>query len=542
MLLPLTSLDATRESGEQMLEPPAKSGLSPEQRKALERLAFNREKIADPADRALVEELAKKEGISLRPAKGFTQTSEDIRLDPSTLPMLGQVGGQVAGAIMRQPPSSRMALEGIGGTLGTKANELIGVSKPTDIDYILSAAAPVVGNAIGARSRSLIPGAAAAEQQIAAGRMRNLPGMMEGSSAETKAAYDAVKGGDLRLQVPNFNRTVQELATSEATAKKYGVSSPKIGVAVRKTAEELAQSQGGAGAIPGVIPDIPFNDSALLLKRYREKIAGLENKGGEDWGAYKALRKSLFNDLDEAVAQASKPEVFYQVHFPKTNQRFSFATKEEAENLVKMNGAQSGQVQEIIQARGPGVGEAGQRLKLAMAQAKKQIAKDELSEILEKHGVRFETVGTATFETIDPTKVLNKLKDIGWKDAVGGAQYSKVEGMLKQLAAVPKPTSAVQTGIGSSGRLLASGGVGAAAGLTGAMLGAGAVESTAGAVGTAAAAYGAVAAWDAAASLMMNDRGRNVLVKIFKHNRGQLGPKVAQVLQFAATQFQDDTE
>jgi hypothetical protein len=68
------------------------------------------------------------------------------------------------------------------------------------------------------------------------------------------------------------------------------------------------------------------------------------------------------------------------------------------------------------------------------------------------------------------------------------------------------------------------------------------MESTAGAVGTAAAAYGAVAAWDAAASLMMNDRGRNVLVKIFKHNRGQLGPKVAQVLQFAATQFQDDTE
>ena len=73
--------------------------------------------------------------------------------------------------------------------------------------------------------------------------------------------------------------------------------------------------------------------------------------------------------------------------------------------------------------------------------------------------------------------------------------------------------------------------------------GAGAVLGTQGALGGGAAgaltAYAAIKAHDAISNLIMNDAGRNFLVKIFKANQGRIGERTAQMLIFAASQFQN---
>jgi len=323
-------------------------------------------------------------------------------------------------------------------------------------------------------ARRAIPGVEAAEQQIGAELLRGVPSTLPGSQQATQAAYDRLAQlGSPNIPVPNLQRAVTDLFDTERIAKRYGGANATIRRGVMEAARTLT-AQGG---------QMPFQDVSIMLKRYRQKIAGLESKGGEEWGAYKELRKSLFQDM-EAAAQAG------------------------------------GQNAQLVQAQ-----------REAMAAAKAQIAKDELTEAIEKFGVKSITVSGQTFEVIEPTKILNKLKDLDFAGSVGPQQWKGIEKTLKQLAAIPKVNTATGTGVGTTMRAVAMAGSGVIGGAIGTPI----VGGVAGAAGAAV----AIKAYDAAASLMMSDRGRNFLVKLFKANNGRMSERTAQLLQFGATQLED---
>lgn len=453
--------------------------LSADQVEALGRLAQRRGEL-DPERRAMVEALAPEYNIPLPPVQGFSQTKNPRREQMSdvgesarvsALPMGGQLAGGVIG-LMAGGPVGEMVGQSIGGIAGLAANRMLGISRPDSTDVALTGAAPVAGKLATVLGRKAIPGHAAAEQQIGAELIRDTPKLLPGDASATKAAYDKVKAmGSPTLEVPTFSKTVDELADVENTKRKYGAAVPALSRSTTK-AQNTLQAQGGT---------MPFEDASILLKGYRQKVAGLESKGGEEYGAYKALRKSLFADMDAA----------------------------------EKNAAASGQ--------------SVTTLREAMKAAKQSIAKDEFTELLEKYGVRTVESGGQTFEVIDPVKMINKLKAIGFKESVGDAAYAKMEGTLKELAKIPKPDGAGGAGIGTFKRVVAMGGAAAL----------GATHGPAGAFGASMAAAGTIAAHDAAASLMMSDKGRNFLVKMFKANKGRMGERTGQLMQFAASQFQD---
>jgi hypothetical protein len=422
----------------------------------------------------LVESLAEQHQIPMRPVTGMVDLGNPRKEQMSdmgeaakvaALPMAGQLIGGAIGGI---PGQSIGALAGLAG------NKMLGISNPDSMDAALTAGAPVAGKLLTHAGRRAIPGVEAAEQQIGVEMMGKAFQKDPSLKAATTAAYDRVEAlGSPSMPAANFQSTVNKLFDTEVTARKYGAAAPQIRQAV-KAAGETLQAQNGA---------MPFRDVEVMLKRYRQKVSGLEAQGGEVWGAYKELRKGLFDDM--AAAETA--------------------------------GGQSA----------PNV----QAMKEAMAAAKKQIAHDELAELVEKYGTRSVTVNGQTFEIIEPTKIINKLKDLDFAASAGKQAAQKVEATLKQLAAIPKIDTNTGTGVGSAGRAWAMAGAAAAGGAFGQSLTAG--------LGGAAAAYGAIKVHDAVASLAMSDRGRNFLVKMFKANNGRMGERTAQMLQFAATQFED---
>ncbi|MFN3075377.1 MAG: hypothetical protein ABT940_00575 [Alphaproteobacteria bacterium] len=475
----ITTKDATDEVGQPTAQTEGRSRLSQDQVEALGRLAQRRGEL-DPERRAMVEALAPEYNIPLPPVQGFSQIKDPRREQMSefgeaarvaALPMGGQLVGGALG-LMAGGPVGEMAGQSVGGIAGLMANRALGISKPDATDAALTGAAPVAGKLATVLGRKAIPGHAAAEQQIGAELIRETPKLLPGDASTTKAAYDKVNAmGSPTLQVPNFSKTVDELADVEQTKRKYGAAVPSLSRSTTK-AQTTLQAQGGT---------MPFEDAAVLLKGYRQKVAGLEAKGGEEYGAYKALRKSLFADMDAAEKSAAA------------------------------------------------AGQNVTALREAMKAAKQSIAKEEFGELLEKYGVRTIEAGGQVFEVIDPVKMLNKLKSIDFKDSVGAGTYAKIEQTMKELAKIPKPDGPGGAGIGTFKRVVAMGGAAAL----------GATHGPAGAFGASMAAAGTIAAHDAAASLMMSDKGRNFLVKMFKANRGKMGERTGQLLQFAASQFQD---
>jgi hypothetical protein len=449
--------------------------LEPQQLEALKHLVGKRSEL-DADRRALVEELAKQHGIPMQPIKGTMEEIGDAA-KVAALPMAGQLAFGTVGA-MTGNPALVLAGESAGGLIGTKANELLGISKPGIEDYALSAGIPYAGAGLMKLARKLTPGHSAAEQQIGVGELRKMPGMLEGSKQAVDTAYAQV--GNMKLPTANFSATVNDLLSTEAIMRKYGAHNPAVKRAMMATAQELSNNPSG----------IPMSEVNALLKRYREKVAGLEGKGGEQYGAYKALRQGLFKDMDDAVAK--------------------------------------------------GIGTDALLLRQAMGEAKKRIAKDEFTELLAQHGTRHETVLGQTFEVIQPTKLLNKLHQMEFDKSVGKSTFDKISQTLKQLAKIERPSESFRTGIGSEGRAIALAGAGIIGSAAGAEHGAQGVLG--GGAGSALAAYGAIKVHDAVAGLFMSDRGRKFLVKLFTHNKGQVGARTAQVLQFAAAQFQGTGE
>lgn len=458
-------MDATSEDDGQ--------GLAEHQMDALRELVKKRGDL-DPERRALVESLAEKHKIDL-PKVSAPESGLASSLKQAVLPMGGALVGGMAGSVLG--PAGTIGGEVLGGMAGLKANELLGISTPDAVDYGLTVAAPGAGAGLAKAGRRLIPGAQAAEQQIGAEQLKQTPNLIQAPlRAEVQQAY--AKIGQTPLPVPNFQAKASEILSSQANVMKYKAHNPQIKSAMQAVTDTLAKNPQG----------IPMDEVNGLLKAYRLKVEGLDTKGGELYGAYKALRGSLFKDMEQSIAQA-------------------------------------------------GTGSEAMLLREAMGKAKQQIAKDEYVDLIGKYGTKMETVGKATFETIQPTKILNKLRDLDWEKSVGTAQYKKIEKTLKQLAAIPHPSAEMRTGIGSQGRAIAMAGAGIIGAGTGAALGA--QGAMGGAVGSALTAYTAIKVHDAVANLFMSDAGRNFLVKVFKANQGRIGERTAQTLIFGASQFQN---
>jgi hypothetical protein len=472
----ITTVDATY-AAQDPKEESAPSGLNEEQLAALSRLVQQRDKM-DPERRAMIESVAQQNKIPLPPAAGFTDqgnpTKENVSaLAPSILPMAGQAIGGLAGTALA-PGMGSILGQSVGGVAGLAANKALGISNPDSLDAAVTGAVPALGKGLTVGLRRGMPGAAAAEQQIGAELMRGAFAPQPALKQATTAAYEKVEAlGSPSMPVPSYQKTVNTLFETEQTAKKYGGQSPIIRRAVQEAGKTM-EAQNGA---------MPFRDVEVMLKRYRQKTADLEMKGGEVWGAYKDMRRALFEDMEQAAASG---------HVSK-------------ENVLAM--------------------------REAIAASKKQIAHDELAELVQKYGIKTEVVNGQTFEVINPKTLMNKLTDLDFAASAGPEAAKKVTDTLKQLAKIPKVDTLTGTGVGTAGRAWAMAGTAAAAGAFGGTFTAG--------LGGAAAAYGAIKLHDAVATLAMSDGGRNALVKLFKANSGRMSERTSQMLQFLATQFED---
>ena len=439
---------------------------------SLKRLWSNKDKL-DTETRAMVEMLG--------PQYGFTDSEEwSVEKSPAAqglkkaaLPLIGQyAGGIIEGALTRGADTT--AGQSIGGMLGTAANEALGITKPDPMDYFLSGMAAPVGRVGAAGMRAVVPGKEAALQQLAVPKMQAIAGQT--SRRGVNAAYEALTPfKDLPIPAGHLNEAFGKLKATENVAKEFGLGSGAITKLVSKGEQALA-SRGGS---------VAFGDAITVLKRLREKVSGMEGKGGEAWGAYKAARKALFDDLDD---------------------------------VAKAGGTQGTAVVKYAAAR---------------TAAKEAIAQDELASVIAKDGVKTVTMRGQTFEVIEPTKVLNKLKKMEYAQSVDKATWAGIENTLKELAKIPQPTTTFGVALGPPGRLLATAGTGGTAALMG--IGGGSMEAAAGAAA-------ALGIHEGLARLAMSDKGRAFLVRVFKANEGRMGERTAAMLQFVASQLQDSPQ
>jgi len=483
-MIPLTTIGAT-EQADPAAEPSPKADtqptLPPEKLEALKRLVGHREEL-DPEHRALVESMAQQYKIPMAPKTGFVEKANAVKegvqavgsaVKQSALPTAGQVAGMTAGQVISpgNAPLS-LAMGSAGGVAGTYLNKKLGITNPDSLDYLASAMA-VPGGVLATRAgRSAIPGASAAEQQIASGMMRKVPALATGSKAETDAAYKAMRDlGPTKIPAKNFHRMVNSLLTNEKNLAKYGEDVSDVRGRLLKTAGELSKNSSW----------MSFDDMSNLLKRYRERVASAESKGGEQYGLYKALRASMFEDMKQAI---------------------------------DVKGKSTPQIK---------------ALRAANDASMRRIAQEELSDIVERHGTKFISEGGQIFEVTNAAKVVNELQKIDFAKGAGPIEAAKVNAALKKIANIPHPREGLRASLGSEGRVIATGTAATAGAFAGGPLGA---------AGGAAAAYVGFKVHDAIASLLMSDQGRNFLVKMFTHNGGTVGAKTAAVIQFAASQFQ----
>ncbi len=279
--------------------------LDPVQLNALKALIPKRHTL-EGDQRAMIEELAKQHGLPLSaPPTKLQQIGQELQqgakdagefLKPSALPVAGQMIFGATGA-MTGNPLIQLAAQSVGGVIGTKANEMFGITEPNAFDYAMSGSAPGVGGVLAKSGRALLPGGEAAEQQIASRTMRKLPKRLPGGKAQANAAYEQLS--DRPLRVDNLADTTVKLFATEKEMKKFGIGNAQIQRIVKGTAREILDNPDG----------LSIKTISQILKRHREKVASLEGKGGEQYGAYKVLRQAIFKDMDAAVARGKGQDV-----------------------------------------------------------------------------------------------------------------------------------------------------------------------------------------------------------------------------------------
>lgn len=452
--------------------------LTPEQQSRLDeemqRAGIPKEVTAQPtAGQVLYEDYVQPIASGLKP---FTKEN--------ALPMVGQLGGMAIGSRFGAP----IAGGAVGATIGTALNYPLGLAKPPE-ESITGLPPEVEAPAM---TGLLTYGAG----KLTAPALTNLPG--------TQAGRQELGAGQLKTLESSL-RTPSPAPSSQMYENLAAGANPKIGMQplldtlkdLRKEFGGLARNQKLGPSLPGKATD---KSTGVLgkIKQYQDNLSYY----GKGWPLDKLRSEMKALNADIGAAEAS-------------------------------GGAELGALRSMKKAMWESLEASGSNsipLREANAKFMKEIASDELADILQKKALTFKQTHGMLLPEVNPAAVKNALKNLPPDSLITkslAAQLPKIESTLDDIAKIPKleAEGGISTKLGSPGRWIA--GMGAAT--IGSLFGGGLT-------GAAAGATGGIATYEALAKLMMSERGRKFTIGLLKSTGGHWTEAATQLLVNAASQ------
>ena len=214
----------------------------------------------------------------------------------AALPTMGNIAGTILGG-MTGPlaPIAIPVLEGGLGMAGLKANEMLGISEPTAVDYGLTGALPSVlrGGAalLSTASKFGTPGRAASTLNAlapdeAAAQLGKLPRPAPSSAA----LYKQLAGSQMTIDATPLKNEAARLLEKEV---KLAGKDPQLVTYLTRLKNKFAK-----------------NGSQVNVNEFQDELVWLGRKSGMEGGAYKDLYKFASDSMDNAVemAKASAPD------------------------------------------------------------------------------------------------------------------------------------------------------------------------------------------------------------------------------------------
>lgn len=402
----------------------------------------------------------------------------------NALPMAGQLGGMAIGSRLGAP----LAGGAMGAAAGTYLNYMTGLAKPPEESLTglpPEAEGPLATGLLSYGMGRLtkpaltnLPGTQAGKQEMGSLQLRKLGDSLQTPSpAPSSGMYDAIAAGqNPKVGMQPFLDTLKDLR------KEFGglARNQKLGPSVPGKATDT--SSGIMGKIKQYQDNLGYYGKGWPLDKLRSEMKALnadigaaEASGGAELGALRSMKRAMWDSLEKSGADSAP-------------------------------------------------------LRAANKQFMKELASDELADILRKKGLSFKQTHGVLLPETNPSAVKNALKNLPGDSLITkslSAQMPKIEAFLDDLAKIPKleAEGGISTKLGSPGRWVAG-------------LGASAVGSLAGGgmAGAAAGAAGGIATYEAVAKLMMSEKGRQFTIGLLKSTGGHWTEAVSQLLVNAASQ------
>lgn len=402
----------------------------------------------------------------------------------NALPMAGQLGGMAIGSRLGAP----LAGGAIGAAAGTALNYPLGLAKPPEESLTglpPEVEAPLTTGLLTYGAGHLtkpvlthLPGTQAGRQEMGAGQLKTLESSLRTASpAPSSQIYESLATG------PNPKIGMQPLLdTLKSLRTEFGglARNQKLGPSV--AGKPTDKMTGVLGKIKQYQDNLSYYGKGWPLDKLRNEMKALnadigaaEASGGAELGALRSMKKAMWESLEASGANS--------VPLRAANEKFM-----------------------------------------------KEIASDELADILQKKALSFKQTHGFLLPEVNPAAVKNAIKNLPPDSLITkslSAQLPKIESALDEIAKIPKleAEGGISTKLGSPGRWVAG-------------LGASAVGSLAGGgmTGAAAGAAGGIATYEAVAKLMMSERGRKFTVGLLKSTGGHWTEAASQLLVNAASQ------
>lgn len=462
------------------------------------RALWQRDDLTDEQRRA-VEELLKQEGLpveALPPPRSFPDRMRDAGrvlmedyLRPlgdfakqAALPLAGQLGGMVIGSRIGMPIGGGA----VGAGLGTALSEwLSGASSddsmtglPTPLESGAISGVLTYGAGYLPKLLKVMPGHEAAEQMEAARRMRALEQSYRvPKPAPSEALYQQLDDlADPSISMAPFRKVLRDLNYERSI------------LAESRTAAGKLKSTGMLGRYQAYFRDLQARDDQWKLSKLRAEIRNLnrligwaEEQQSPDVGELKQLYRGMMESLESAAASEAVPAQF--------------------------------------------------RAQLARANAlfKREIASDQLADLLRKKAIKQRHVYGMILEEVDPAAVKTALLRMADDDLIPSVLRKELPGIfsfLDELAAAPKLPGSTGTDVrlGHMGRIAATAG--------GASIGA----YLQGPLGSAVGAAAGLSTYEALARAMMSETGRRLMARMFAAAGNQWTPALSQTIVNLASQ------
>lgn len=402
----------------------------------------------------------------------------------TVLPMAGQLLGSAVGSRVGAP----IAGGAIGAAAGSYLNYPLGLAKPPEESLTglpPQAEGPLatglltygVGKLVKPALTNL-PGTQAGKHDLGKMQIESMESSLRTPQpAPSSKMYDALAaGGNPKIGMSPLSSTLKQLRSEYSTLarnQKLGPSMP--GKPTDKMTGVLGKIKQYQDNLSYYGKGWPLDKLRLEMKAINADIASAEASGGADLGALRLMKKAMWESLEQSGANSAP-------------------------------------------------------LRTANMTFMKELASDELADILKKKALIFKQTHGVLLPEVQPAAVKNALKNLPPDSLITRtlkAELPKIESMLRELAKIPKleAEGGISTKLGSPGRWVA--GLGASA--VGTMAGGGIT-------GAAAGAATGIATYEAVAKLMMSERGRQFTVGLLKSTGGHWTEAVSQLLVNAASQ------